>query len=355
MQWREFHCVDSSKRRESVKTRVRIGRLAATGFVWLALCPQAHAARSGPRRRPTQKAIRVVVAPNGRGDFTTIQEAMDHAPVEGAGRLIIEIRPGVYHERVIIPQDRPRVTLIGLGKSPADTVITYNMSAKAAGGTFFSSTVEINGTAFRAENLTFQNSYGPGSQAVALAIHSDRAVFRHCRFIGYQDTLYAATGRQYYYDCYIEGAVDFIFGNARAVFDHCVIRSNGPGYITAESRREPDGSGGYVFYRCRLTGQNTGKGVFLGRPWRSYSRVVYIDCWMGNQIRPSGWNNWNSVAKEKTAWYAEYGSTGPGANPEARVKWARKLTRHEAQHFRPQRFLRGKDDWNPITAGSDQP
>jgi pectinesterase len=295
--------------------------------------------------------IRVVVAANGSGDFTTVQQAIDHAPVEGAGRLIIEIRPGVYHERVIIPEDRPRVTLIGLGTNPADTVITYSMSAKAAGGTFFSSTVEINGTAFHAENLTFENSYGPGSQAVALAIHSDRAVFLHCRFIGYQDTLYAAAGRQYYYRCSIEGAVDFIFGNARAVFDHCAIQSVGPGYITAQSRREPAGAGGYVFYRCRLTGENTGKGVFLGRPWRSYSRVVYIDCWMGNHIRPSGWNNWNSVAKEKTAWYAEVGSSGPGANPTARVKWARRLSPGEARHFLPRNFLRGKDHWNPAGAG----
>ncbi len=338
-----------------MKTERTMMSIVGLGMAWLALGAKVQAARSPGVSGRARRVVRVVVAPNGSGNFTAIQEAVDHAPVEGSGRLIIEIQPGVYHERVIIPQDRPRVTLVGLGKRPQDTVITYNMSAKAAGGTFFSSTVEINGVAFHARNVTFENSYGPGSQAVALAIHSDRAVFRHCRFIGYQDTLFAAMGRQFYYKCTIEGAVDFIFGNARAVFDRCLIRSVGPGYITAQSRRRPQGQGGYVFYHCRLTGSHTAAKVFLGRPWRRYARVVYIDCWMGPQIRPAGWNNWNSVGKEKTAWYAEYGSFGPGAHPRKRVPWAHQLTRQQARHFFPQTFLRGKDGWNPLAVQNHHP
>lgn len=293
------------------------------------------------------KNIRVVVAANGTGNFTTIQEAIDHAPQEGKGRLIIAIRPGVYRQRRVIPQDRPRITFLGLGKKPSDTVITYNMSAKAAGGTFVSSTVNVQGTEFEAKNVTFENTYGPGSQAVAISVFSDRAIFRHCRFIGWQDTLYAAYGRQYYHHCFIEGAIDFIFGNAAAVFDHCVIESAGRGYITAQSRVIPDEHTGYVFYHCRLIAKNPSVRTYLGRPWRRYSRVVYIDCWMGNQIRPAGWDNWDQTTNDKTAWYAEYGSKGPGAKSRERVSWEHKLTAQEVKQFLPDTFLRGNDDWHP--------
>ncbi|MGH9353299.1 MAG: pectinesterase family protein [Terriglobia bacterium] len=308
---------------------------------------QARPAGLAARSAPPSGSIRVVVAADGSGDFKTVQQAVDHAPPEGAGRLIIAIKPGTYHERVTVPRDRPRVTFLGLGRNPAATVITYNMSAAAAGGTFFSSTVDVEGAQFEASNMTFENTFGRGSQAVALAIHSDRAVFRKCRFIGWQDTLYAASGRQYYKNCFIEGAVDFIFGNAAAVFDHCEIHSVGDGYIAAESRTTPDGATGYVFYHCKLTGENTVKGVYLGRPWRPYSRVVYIDCWMGSHIRPEGWNNWRNPANEKTAWFAEFGSKGPGAKPGARARWAHSLTAAEAKAFYPAAFLRGGDGWDP--------
>jgi pectinesterase len=328
---------------QSLRTRSIPRVLAVIGFAALGLPPRISNQASGIT--PVSAAVRVVVAADGSGDFKTIQMAVDHAPPADSQRLIIEVRPGVYRERVSIPQDRPRVTL--LGKDASSTAITYNMSAASAGGTFFSSTVNVQGAEFEAENITFENSYGVGSQAVALSIHSDRAVFRKCRFTAWQDTLYAALGRQYYRDCFIEGHVDFVFGNATTIFDHCEIHSRGPGYITAESRTTPDGSGGYVFYQCRLTGENTGKGVYLGRPWRPYSRVVYIECWMGEHIRPEGWDNWGKVENEKTAWYAEIGSTGPGARTGGRVPWARRLSQTEADAFRPRVFLRGSDDWDP--------
>lgn len=307
----------------------------------------AMQARISDRIAPVQAgpSQTVVVAADGSGDFRTIQMAIDHAPPSGSGRLIIRIQPGIYRERVYVPQDRPRVTF--LGKEAASTVITYNMSAASAGGTFFSSTVIVQGAEFEAENITFENSFGIGSQAVALHIHSDRAAFRNCRFSGWQDTLYAALGRQYYRDCFIEGHVDFIFGNATAAFDHCEIHSRGAGYVTAESRTTPDGPGGYVFYRCRLTGDNTGTGVYLGRPWRPYSRVVYLECWMGGHIRPEGWNNWGNAENEKTACYGEFGSEGPGAEAARRVPWARKLSVEDIAPFNPEAFLRGNDNWNP--------
>jgi pectinesterase len=293
--------------------------------------------------------IRVVVSPDGSGDFRTIQQAIDHAPQEGAGRLVIAIRPGVYHERLVIPQDRPRVTLLGLGKDASSTVITFNMSAAAAGGTFLSSTVDVEGAEFEASNLTIKNSYGSGSQAVALSIHSDRAILRHCRLVGWQDTLYAASGRQYYEHCYIEGAVDFIFGNARAVFNQCEIHSAGPGSITAESRTAPDGSGGFVFNLCRLTAANNVKNVYLGRPWRAYARVIFLNTEMGAQIEPAGWREWHpgETHSLETSYYAEYNSSGQGGSAAHRDAHAKFLSASEAKRFETKSFLASPDGWDP--------
>jgi pectinesterase len=291
--------------------------------------------------------VYVRVAADGSGDFKSIQLAIDHAPVYGpAQRLIIEIKAGHYHERVKVPQDKPRLTL--LGANAATTSIEFSVGAQDVGGTFFSSILEVDGAEFRAKNISVENSFGIGSQAVALSIHSDRAIFENCRFIGWQDTVFAAMGRQYFRDCYISGQVDVIFGNAAAVFDHCEIHSNGPGFITAQSRTSPEQKTGYVFVDCKLTGENTGKGVFLGRPWRPFSRVVYIHCWMGAHIRPEGWDDWNNNSQnQKTAWYAEIGSTGPGSSASSRIHWAHTISPLQAAAFYPQIFLRGTDFWNP--------
>ena len=135
--------------------------------------------------------------------------------------------------------------------------------------------------------------------------------------------------------------MDFIFGNAAAVFDHCRIHSRDSGYIAAHSRTAADQPTGYVFRQCELTGAS-GAQVYLGRPWRAYSRVVFLDCKMGAHIRPEGWDNWRNAGNEKTAWFAERGSTGPGANPKPRAGWARPIDAQAAAAF-----LRGGDGWNP--------
>jgi pectinesterase len=271
--------------------------------------------------------------------------AIDHAPPYGNGRLVIEIRPGIYRERVKIPQDRPRVTL--LGTDAAKTVITFNAGAKDVGGTFFSSTVDVEGSDFEAANVTFENSHGTGTQAVAIAVYSDRAVFEKCRFIAWQDTLYAALGRQYYRGCFIEGHVDFIFGNAGAVFERCEIHSRGDGYITAQGRLTAEAATAFVFTHCRLTGEYTGKGVYLGRPWRPYARVIFLNCWMGEHILPAGWSNWNQTENYTTSWYSEYGSTGPGGSQDQRVSWTHPLSSSQVPQFEPDAFLRGTDGWQP--------
>ena len=259
----------------------------------------------------------------GTTEFPTIQMALDHHAWPGrGGRVFIEIAPGTYHERLNITQNHPNITLLGTGHAPEDVVITNSLNAKQAGGTFFTETVEVNGAGFEADNLTFENTAGNTGQAVAIAVRADRAVFKHCRFLGYQDTLFADYGRQYYVDSYIEGAVDFIFGNAAAVFDHVEIHSNGPGYLTAQSRTSADQKTGYVIFSSKVTNSLDSAtpnahstGIFLGRPWRPYARVVYIDTELPAEIRPEGWNNWGKTTNEQTAFFAEYRSAGLGAQP----------------------------------------
>ena len=301
----------------------------------------------------------------GTTAFPTIQMAMDHHPFAGVGpdgkpgRVYIEIEPGIYHERVIVTQNHTNITFVGLGKSPSDVVITNSLNAKQAGGTFFTETVEINGDGFEADNLTFENTAGNTGQAVAAAVRADRAVFKNCRFLGHQDTLFADYGRQYYVGSYIEGGVDFIFGNAAAVFDHTEIHSNGPGYLTAQSRTAPDQKTGYVILASKVTsGIAPGSprdSIHLGRPWRPFSRVVYIDTELPADIAPQGWSAWGKTSQTPQAYYAEFESKGPGANPTARVAWSHQLTAHEAARYMPRVFLAGKDRWNPIAAASKLP
>jgi pectinesterase len=301
----------------------------------------------------------------GTTEFPTIQMAMDHHPLAGVGpggrpgRVFIEIAPGVYHERVIVTQNHTNITLIGMGKSPSDVVITNSLNAKQAGGTFFTETVEINGDGFEADNITFENTAGNTGQAVAVADRADRSIFKHCRFLGHQDTLFADYGRQYYVDSYIEGGVDFVFGNATAVFDRSEIHANARGYLTAQSRTSPDQTTGYVILNSKVTSaieqatgpdeaaHSLGTGISLGRPWRPYSRVVYIHTDLPATIIPEGWSPWGNTPGTPEAYYAEFENTGPGANLSARVPWSHQLTAAEAAQYSPKTFLAGKDRWNP--------
>jgi pectinesterase len=293
--------------------------------------------------------------------FPTIQNALDHHPFatpnpDGtAGRVLIEIVPGTYRERLFITQNHPNIALIGLGKSPSEVVITNSLNASQAGGTYLTATVEIESPGFEADNLTIENSAGNTGQAVAVANRSDRSIFRHCRLLGHQDTLFADFGRQYYVDSYIEGGVDYIFGNATAVFERDELHSNGPGYITAQSRTSADQSTGYVILNSRVTATldpAANQTIYLGRPWRPYARVVFISTELPANINPAGWGNWSNPANESTAYYAESNSTGPGASLTTRVPWSHQLTSAEAAQFLPAAFLAGPDHWNPIAAAT---
>ena len=286
----------------------------------------------------------IVVAADGSGNATTVQEAIDKVPANNRKRVVIRIKPGTYVEQVRVPAEKPFISFVG--ESAERTKITFSLSNKAAGSTSASYSVYIGGHDFHAENITFENSFGTGSQAVAVLVEADRAVFRTCRFLGWQDTLYAKGGRQYYENSYIEGHVDFIFGQAAAVFANCHIHSKGDGYITAPMRFAADEPSGFVFLNSTLTSENTKNGIYLGRPWRDYGRTVFINTKMDAAIRPEGWHHWEPH-REKTAFFAEYGSSGKSANTDARVTWAHKLTDAEVKEFSIEYFLGGRDGWDP--------
>jgi len=269
----------------------------------------------------------IVVAADGTGDVRTVQEAVEKVPANNDRRVVIRIKPGIYSEQVRVPVDKPFISFIG--ESAERTKITFNLSNKAAGSTSASYSVYIGGHDFHAENITFENSFGTGSQAVAVLVEADRAVFKKCRFLGWQDTLYAKNGRQYYRDCYIEGHVDYIFGQAAAVFEDCQIHSKGDGYITAPMRFAADEPSGFVFLDSTLTSENTKNGIYLGRPWRDYGRTVFINTKMDAAIRPEGWHHWEPQ-REKTAYFGELGSSGTSVANAARVSWAHKLSNAEA-------------------------
>ena len=281
-----------------------------------------------------------------KGQYPTVQSAVDAA----APHSVIHIQPGVYKERVTVPYSKPFLTI--RGDDPLTTVITNNSHAGLPGpkgpiNTFATQTVFIQANDFTAENVTFENSAGKQGQAVALTIMGDRGIFRNCRFLGYQDTLLPQAGRQYFDRCYIAGGVDFIFGGSAAWFDRCTIHVTANGYITAANTTQ-DQRYGFVFDHTKITGEPNVK-TLLGRPWRPWSATVFLNTEMSDAILPAGWNNWNDAAREKTVRYAEYRSTGPGAESAARVPWARQLTDAEAAEFTVEKVLAGLDGWNPKT------
>lgn len=307
----------------------------------------------GPVAAVAAPTADVIVATDGSGQYKSVQEAISAAPMRTGAtdpRWIIFVKAGTYRERIYVQRERGNIAVIG--EDAEKTVVTYDLHANLPGedgkpiGTFRTPTVQIDGDGMVWENLTLANGAGPVGQALALRVDGDRVVFKNCRFLGWQDTILVNRGRQYFADCYIEGSVDFIFGAATAYFDRCHIHVLKDGYIAAAST--PEGQPhGYVFADCRITGRD-GVRTYLGRPWRSFARTVFLRTEMSAVVRPEGWHNWGKPAAEKTTFYAEFGSTGPGASPATRVPWARTLTAADAAALTPQKVLAGSDGWNPV-------
>ena len=302
---------------------------------------------AGDRLLGTEDAV---VAQDGSGQFRSIQEAVSAAPITGLGRAwVIAVRPGTYRERVYVQRERGDIVL--RGSNPELTVLTSSLYAGMAGpdgkpiGTFRTPTLQVDGDGFRAEGLTIANAAGPVGQAVAVRVDGDRVSFRNCRFLGWQDTVLANRGRHYFTNCYIEGHIDFIFGGATAFFDHCEIRCLGNGYVTAAST--PAGvAHGLVFADCRISGAE-GARAYLGRPWRDHARVEFLRTYMSGTILPSGWDDWGRPVTHQTALFAEFESSGPGAQSSARVPWSRRLSAQEASRINLELVLSGTDGWKP--------
>jgi pectinesterase len=292
------------------------------------------------------------VSADGSNQFKTVQEAINAVPqtTSPTNPCVVHIKAGTYKELIHAQREKRFVRLVG--EEAEKTVLTYNLSAKMPGpdgkpmGTFRTPSTIIDADDFTAENLTFENSAGPVGQALALRVDGDRVVFRNCLFLGWQDTILLNRGRQYFDGCYIAGHVDFIFGGATAFFEKCHIHCLTNGYITAASTPQ-DQPFGFVFSNCRITGASPGVLTYLGRPWRAFSSVTYLNTEMSGVIQPAGWNNWRDPSREKTARYAEFNSTGPGADPKARAPWARQLTVEEAKAITAEKVLGGSDGWNP--------
>ncbi|MBV4357534.1 pectinesterase family protein [Pinibacter aurantiacus] len=290
---------------------------------------------------------KIIVSKDGKGDCKTVQEAINAVPDSSNSETIIYIKNGVYKEKLRLPETKSKVHFVG--ESVEGTILTYDDYASKKDstgqniGTSGSSSFFVFGNDFTAENITFENSSGPVGQAVAIRVTGDRAKFINCRFLGFQDTLYTQgdNSRQYYYKCYIEGTVDFIFGAATAVFDNCTLFAKNGGYYTAAAT--PEGKKfGYVFLNCKLTGNAPNGSFLLGRPWRPFAKVVYINCFLDQQVKSEGWDNWGKVDNEKSTFYAEYKSYGPGAASDKRVVWSHQLSAQDASQYTVSNIL---GDW----------
>ncbi|KAJ6531702.1 pectin lyase fold/virulence factor [Mycena sp. CBHHK59/15] len=277
--------------------------------------------------RTTPPAGAIVVRQTGAagGQFTTISAAM--ASLSGTDPAIVFIYPGTYNEQVNITH--PALTIMG---SSTDTgsykqnsvTITHNLNAQDNGGNDACATVRATSAAsnLKIYNVNIVNSYGAGKQATALSAKSTQQGFYGLSITGYQDTLLAdGGGYQYYSNCYIEGAVDYIYGSASAWFGECTLASNGGGAITANSRDSTTDPTYYVIDSSTITSGTSASlvgDVYLGRPWRMYARVVFQNSVLPNLINAAGYT---TLAAGATPIYNEFGNTGAGANTLKRVMY----------------------------------
>ncbi|KAK3016356.1 hypothetical protein RJ639_005740, partial [Escallonia herrerae] len=295
----------------------------------------------------------VVVAQDGTGKYKTINEALKEAPVKGTKPFVIHIKAGVYAEYVHIPKKMNYIVFIGDG--PTKTKITGNKSYAQGVKTFKTATVAVDGWYFVAKDIGFENTAGfVGHQAVALRVSSDEALIYNCQIDGYQDTLYAHNGRQFYRDCTISGTIDFIFGDAEAVFQNCKMVIRRPGenqacMVTAKGRTQAVMHTGTVLQNFVVTTEPAFSDptkpklkAYPGRPWKAFLRTVVLNSEIDCVIEPEGWAPWSGNMYLDTCWYAEYGNKGPGANMSKRVPWLKKTNGPEQLgDFVPEKFLRG--------------
>ncbi|KAK3005075.1 hypothetical protein RJ639_016381, partial [Escallonia herrerae] len=273
----------------------------------------------------------LVVAKDGSGNFTTIGEAVAAAPNSSATRYVIYIKAGAYYENVEVVSKKTMLMFVGDGIGK--TLVKGNRNVVDGWTTFRSATVAVVGNGFIAKGITFENYAGASKhQAVALRSGSDLSAFYQCSFVGYQDTLYVHTLRQFYRQCDVYGTIDFIFGNAAVVFQDCNLYARKPdanqkNIFTAQGREDPNQNTGISILNCKVAAgselipvQSSFKS-YLGRPWKEYSRTVFMRSNIGDLIDPAGWLEWSGDFALSTLYYGEYMNRGPGSNTSARVTW----------------------------------
>ncbi|XP_022951717.1 probable pectinesterase/pectinesterase inhibitor 39 [Cucurbita moschata] len=298
------------------------------------------------------------VSLDGTGNFVKISDAIVAAPNFTTTRFYIHIKPGIYNEHIEVPFQKTFISLIG--DNASTTIIVDNRSKAAGFSTSNSATLTVNGANFMAKFLTFQNSAGPKmGQAVAVLDQAKHTAYYKCVFLGYQDTLYAAAVPQFFKECDIYGTVDFIFGNGLVVFQDCNIYARLVDIhttVTAQSKANLDEQSGFVFQNCTVTvspeiaSSRDKVLVFLGRPWRAYSMVAFVESFLDNVVQPKGWLEWLGVPVN-LLYYGEYNNRGGGANTSQRVDWPGFHVLHsltDVANFTVENFINGTT-WLPET------
>ncbi|XP_022968148.1 probable pectinesterase/pectinesterase inhibitor 34 [Cucurbita maxima] len=305
----------------------------------------------------------IVVSKDGNGTVKTIAEAIKKAPEFSTRKTIIYVMAGRYEEKNL-KVGRKKTNLMFVGDGKGKTVISGGKSIFDNVTTFHTASFAVSGAGIILRDVTFVNWAGPARhQAVALRVSADHAVVYRCNVIGYQDTLYVHSNRQFFRECDIYGTVDFIFGNAAVVFQNCSIYARKAmelqkNTITAQNRKDPNQNTGISIHASRILAtpdlaspSTTTNPTYLGRPWKLYSRVVYMQSYIGGHVHPRGWLEWNATFALDTLYYGEYMNYGPGGAVGQRVTWPgyRVITsRVEASQFTVAQFIYGSS-WLPST------
>ncbi|WP_308502934.1 pectinesterase family protein [uncultured Alistipes sp.] len=295
----------------------------------------------------------------GGGDFLTVQACFDALPPKPDGWRTVRILPGTYREKVTLDVYKDRVHIVGVGGSEAVRIVWNDYSGRVVDGyeltTYDTWTLSLQADDVWIEGVTVENDAGRVGQAVALETRGDRIRIDRCRLVGDQDTFFTKgyVSRVYVTESWIEGTTDFIFGPSIVLFDRCRIHGKADSFLTAASTTERNAYG-YVFRDCRVSVDPTVERLYLGRPWKSTARTVWIRCELPAAIRPEGWRDWHDSARKGDVYYAEYRCTGPGADRTGRVAWSRELTDEEAARYTPEQIFARKtgseafrSDWDP--------
>eukprot|EP00253_Pinus_taeda_P028588 PITA_28588 len=358
----------SSMSRDSLKNRRLLslkrevfhshyGRIEKDGFPeWLSVADRRLLQSSSPASQAN-----VVVSQDGSGNYKTITQAVNAAPQQSSKRYVIYIKAGIYNENVDISKKMTNLMFIGDGMD--QTVVTGNKNVQDGSTTFNSATFAVSGNGFIAKDMTFQNTAGAQKhQAVALRVGADLSVVYRCSIKGYQDTLYVYSLRQFYREVDIYGTVDFIFGNAAVVIQNSNILARRPmsqqqNTITAQGRTDPNQNTGISIHNCKVSAASDLQAVegsiktYLGRPWKQYSRTVFMQSALDDLIDPAGWLEWDGNFALQTLYYGEYLNTGAGAGTSKRVSWPGFhviTSATEAAQFTVGQFISG-NSWIPAT------